>query len=345
MRLIPIEGKSNANLYRHPDTDIIYFWMSKSKRGRIQRSTGTKILAEARKIADGLREKFLSGKITALPGQLMNDVYLEWLATKATKSEATIARYEFAWKHLGPTLRFHRPEQVTAEWWEKYVVSRRGQNPKVKLFAERKTIKGILLFAHRRGYIEKIPYFLDPDPKTKIGKVFTDEEIKKLLDKAGKPLRLQILMALTMGMRSGEILNLSIDRIDLEKKIIILREEDTKTRQARQFAISGVALEALKEWIVPGYKFLFSTMDSSPMSASWKQILWKRCKTLSGVSGRFHDLRHTFLTRAFKTPGANAALICWYAGLSLEVAQRVYLHFDVEDTRAIAGLVGGFING
>lgn len=343
MRLVPIEGKANDNLYRHELTGIIYFWMSKAGRGRIQRSTKTKVLSEARKIADDLRAKFLTGKTTACPGQLMENLYSEWIATKEIKAPATVTRYEFAWAHLKLALKYTRPEQVTPYWWEStYIPMRRRESPGCKLFAERKTLKGMLLFAHRQGYIEKIPYLINPDPETKAGKVFTDDEIRALLANAGKTLQLQILMAFTMGMRKGEIINLKADRINITKLTIALRAEDTKTRTAREFAVSEAIWPHLAVLLnhESGYVFPSPYGQHKPISSSQHNNEWRQCRTSASVTGRFYDLRHTFLTRAFKTPGSNAALICWYAGTSLEVAQKTYLHFDVDDTRAIAGLVG-----
>jgi len=70
--------------------------------------------------------------------------------------------------------------------------------------------------------------------------------------------------------------------------------------------------------------------------------IWASCKRLAGIPKeyRFHWLRHTFLTNAFKQ-SVNPALICEYAGLSLEEAQRTYLHFSVDDTRVVSTLFGG----
>lgn len=49
-----------------------------------------------------------------------------------------------------------------------------------------------------------------------------------------------------------------------------------------------------------------------------------------------HDLRHTELTRRFKIKGADYALICYQADLSLEMAMETYIHFTPEDTRPVA---------
>lgn len=342
MKLIPIEGKANGNLYRHPDTGIIYVSMSKKGKGRLERSTKTANLNEARTIASELVYKFL-GRRNPVSGRKLNkESFDEFLQTKEIKSPRTYQRIRLSIDHLRTMLDEFGPEDITEQWWEGvYIPAKRAHQPKRKFFNDRKTLRMYLLFLQRQGLLERMPELVNPDAKRDAGKVFTDKEIKDLLKHANEDLHLQILMAFTMGMRKSEILLLSCDRVDTKRKLITLRPEDTKTRKGRVFAVSQAVWPLLKPRLenVAGFVFPSSTGEARPVYSNGNQTAWDSCRRNAKVSGRFHDLRHTFLTRAFKAKGANAALICHYAGLSLEEAERTYLHLTPEDTRGVAGLV------
>jgi integrase len=341
MKLLKIEGKSNANLYRHPETGIVYLSLSKKGR-RLERSTGTDNLAEARKIADDIRFKFFGQRNPRLGRKLNKELFPEFLQTKEIKAPGTYRRIKLCWEHFKYFLADLGPEDITEKWWEGlYIPAKRVDAPKRKFFNDRKTLRMYLLFLHRQGIIDRLPNLVNPDPERNAGKVFSDDEIRRLLEHSGPDLRLQILMAVTMGMRKGEILLLALDRIDRKRRMIALKAEDTKTRKARTFAVSAAAWPLLEARLghPSGYLFPSRTGEARPIDKGGNQTAWEGCRKRAKVRGRFHDLRHTFLTKAFKSPGANAALICHYAGLSLEEAERTYLHFSPEDTRAVADLV------
>jgi integrase len=345
VKLTPLGGKGNENLYRHPTSQIIYFRLFRIGRGRIERSTHTKNLLEARLKADDYRVQFFGQKITKRPKKMCGELFPEWIKRKKISTRpATIASIQNSWRHLKPFIEGLLPDEVTAEWWEKtYIPAKRDEQKDRKSFNDRKWLSMFLIHLQRDGLLEKLPRLVDADPPRATGKVYSDDEIARLLTHAGHDLKLQILMAVTMGMRIGEIMAMTQGRIDFILRTIHLRAEDTKTKKARTFGISQPVWQIIKHiWIAVEDKApLFPSPGdrSKPQTRQGCRTAWVNCKRKAGVSGRFHDLRHTFLTKAFKS-STNPALICHYAGLSLEEAEKTYLHFTVEDTRPVASLVG-----
>lgn len=340
-RLVPIDGKGNENLYRYEPTNVIYYRQSKAGKGRFERSTGTTNLMDARKIADKFRLELLGEKKSAFSRKLCGELFPEFIKQKEIKSYNTVQSIKYSWKHLKPFIAEMLPEEILPKWWEgTYIPQKKAQtSAKRKFFNDRKWLSMFLHSCKDEGLIDSVPKLVDPDPERKAGKVFTDQEIEKLLTESEPELHLQILMAVKMAMRKGEILGLEWERVDLDKKVIHLRAEDTKIRKARSFAIAPVVLSILKNRTQVG-NFVFPSPDNpdkSQKSGIYKA--WVRLKTRLKIKGRFHDLRHTFLTKAFKS-GKNPALICYYAGLSLEEAQKTYLHFTPEDARCIVETVG-----
>lgn len=53
-----------------------------------------------------------------------------------------------------------------------------------------------------------------------------------------------------------------------------------------------------------------------------------------------HDWRHTYADEMFKRTGpAQWAALCYQLDMSLETAQKVYIHFQTSDTRGVAEIV------
>ena len=345
MKLIPIRNK--PNLYRHPSTKIIYFRMYRKGLGRCEKSTGETVLARAveksEKIrADFLNEKYVS-KNTNKARLVCSELWPEFLEIKKNKSKATYDSMEIQGRvHLVPFFKDYFPHEIDESLWSKYVAHAKSNTPGRKLFNDWKYLRGFLRYLFRAGKIPKIHDFKNPDPERQRGRVYSDDEIEALLENASEDLRLQILMATTMGMRKSEILLMAWDRIDMKRRVIHLRAEDTKIRKARSFAISDSVhdlLASISHEDRSPYVFPSPVSQDRPVGRDGNKTAWLSCKRRAKVRGRFHDLRHTFLTKAFKAP-INPALICEYAGLSLEEAQRTYLHFTVEDTRPVANLIG-----
>ncbi|MCD6219046.1 tyrosine-type recombinase/integrase [Candidatus Calescamantes bacterium] len=66
----------------------------------------------------------------------------------------------------------------------------------------------------------------------------TQEEIRKLINNAQEPLKSIIILALNTGMRQGEIMNLKWQDIDLENRVIYVKE--TKSGEKREVPINKV---------------------------------------------------------------------------------------------------------
>lgn len=344
MKFSKIKGNANHHLFRRGKRGTLWVRFFKAGKGPLERSLKTDGVEQARIQRDkeiaiflGIEPKWKRGVL------LVEDKFPEFVELKKIKAPATYASIRIQWeKHLKPYFSGIRIEDVTESEWLKYVAKKREESPDRKFFNDRKWLSMFLNWSHREGWLHKLPRLPDVDPEIKVGKVFSKTEIGKLVENSSGDLRLQILMGFTMGMRKSEVLTLEWSQVDFNRCSIYLPAEKTKIRKERAFAISAICYDLLlkkqvlkkSEWVFPGRRG-----RSGHVRAVGDMKAWTACRTRAGVEGRFHDLRHSFLTMAFKKREANPALICHYAGLSLEEAQRTYLHFDLDDTREVAGLV------
>lgn len=210
--------------------------------------------------------------------------------------------------------------------------------PGQKLFNPRKYFFQVLRRAKKLGLLDPSLEIeaKNPDPKRKKGKVYNETEITGLFQYATGDLELQLLMAISMGMRKSEILRLRWDRLNPFFQNIALRAEDTKIREGREFRVPSpiwALLEARRATTQSDYIFPSPKGLDAPVIDN--KTAWQRCKREAKVKGRFHDLRHTYLTNEIIVKKKHPTDVCAYAGLSLEEL-KTYLHPTHMDTAYLA---------
>jgi len=130
----------------------------------------------------------------------------------------------------------------------------------------------------------------------------SDAERIALLDacekaKAYPEMKLIVLLALTTGMRRGEILNLRWKDVNFKTSVITLWR--TKNGEIRTVPLVSPAFELMHSWacqnkqeetglVFPSHR---ATWKDSPLAID---PIWHRIRAEAGLSDfRFHDLRHT----------------------------------------------------
>ena len=130
--------------------------------------------------------------------------------------------------------------------------------------------------------------------------VLTYPEYKTLYTAVPEHLKAIVATAFWTGMRRGEILKLTWDKVDLATRMIRLRPEDTKERKFKKVPLSKTVRTILMQ--VPrrgdkGYVFRYKGSAISDIRTGFAE----GCKEAGIQYGRkggfvFHDLRHTAKT-------------------------------------------------
>lgn len=194
-----------------------------------------------------------------------------------------------------------------------------------------------------------------PRPEKKEMKPLNPVQARTLLDAArGEKLEALYVLAVTTGMRQGEILGLKWEDIDLEAGTLQVRRTlstamgrgvkfgDPKTaRSRRSIRIPKLALAALKKHrkvqleermklsgLWQDYDLVFTTGVGTPMSRA--DLITRSFKPLLRGAGlpdiRFHDLRHTCATLLLSR-GVHAKLVQELLGHStIAVTLDTYSH-------------------
>ncbi len=155
----------------------------------------------------------------------------------------------------------------------------------------------------------------------------TDDEEERLLKKCSPYLRRIVLFALHTGTRRGEILGLTWRDVDLPNAVATIPATRAKGKKDRHVFLNEVALSVLHELPRPinTGALVFPNGDGGTQANLSRQ--WRAAITAAKIEDfRFHDLRHTFASRAIM------------AGADLAVVRELLGHRDFETTLRYAHL-------
>ena len=196
-----------------------------------------------------------------------------------------------------------------------------------------------------------------------IGKALEPKDEKALLDECAdsrsRSLLPAVLLALNTGMRYSELRLLRWEQLDLRQRTVRVGKSKTEAGTGRTIPLNDKATKVTKFWAeqfvnrkpahfvfqaerygAAGDKFEPCVFDSDPTRAinSWKES-WESAKKRAKVTVRFHDLRHTCVTRMLEggVPlSVVASILGWSAATTTRMAKR-YGHIgQVAQRQAVA---------
>ena len=192
------------------------------------------------------------------------------------------------------------------------------------------------------GWMEDNPMRKVTKPKESRGRVrfLSDDERPRLLKACKESSNLYlypvVVLALSTGMRQGELMGLTWDDIDLNRGRAILHE--TKNNERRGVAITGHALEQLKELNKVrriDSNLLFPARGNKKQNPIDLRAPWKTALKRAEIEDfRFHDLRHSAASYLAMN-GASLAEIAEVLGhKTLQMVKR-YAHLSEGHTASV----------
>jgi integrase len=286
----------------------------------------------------------------------------EWLTLK----EGTLAPKSYgveknSLKHLKPFFSQWLLTDINAAAIARYAGHRRKQSAADKsIKLEIGTLRGILRAAKLWAIVKQDEEIL---PKLReredVGRAITNAEEAAILDACrasrSRGLYTAVAIALNTGMREGEIRMLKWEQVDFEERTIRVGKSKTAAGTNRVIPMNDRLTLALRTW---GNKFPKRATDHYVFAAeqygqpgekkpgtydvdltkpigSWKTA-WKTARKTAGVTCRFHDVRHTAVTRLLEN-GVSfpvvASLLGWSPSTATKMAKR-YGHIGNEAHRA-----------
>jgi integrase len=214
------------------------------------------------------------------------------------------------------------------------------------------TLRTALRDAVRRGVVAADPLAVVRAPRraeTRI-EILTREEAARLVEAAvDEPFGAAYVVAVTVGLREGELLGLRWDDIDLQRRSLRVRGNATrgldgmrhvtapKTAAGRRdVSLPRVAVEALARTPRTG-DLVWPGPDGRPVRAPTFVSAWKAARQRAGIRPlTFHALRHTAATLALEdgTPAHDVSRMLGHSTVATTL--RLYAHATDASTRALA---------
>ncbi len=180
--------------------------------------------------------------------------------------------------------------------------------------------------------------------------ILTREEAARLVEAAvEEPFGAAYVLAVTVGLREGELLGLRWDDIDLDRRTLRVRGNVTSgldgsrhvtapktVASRRDLTLPVVAVEALGRTARTS-DLVWPSPAGGPVRAPTFVSAWKAARERAGIPPvTFHALRHTAATLALKdgSPAHDVARMLGHSTVATTL--RVYAHATDASTRALA---------
>jgi len=281
-------------IYKRGDT----YWIDISKPDgtRIRRSAGTKEKEKAQQLHDKLKHEAWAVKnLDKRPERLFEDLIM--LALRDAEDNANIdnitiyARY---WLGIfeGRLVSSVSGEEITDNLPTHSRITHKRLSNATKNRYRAFVMRGFSL-AYKSGWIDQMPYSQTlREPKVRIR--WIDKcDARALVDNLEHQwMKWLCSFALLTGARLREILSLTWQDIDLDRRRAVIKAENAKSGRARQLPLSDEAVAILRQ-IPNSHEYVFSS--DGRKHDYFIRSDFNRALRLTGIKDfRFHDLRHTW---------------------------------------------------
>jgi integrase len=280
-----------------------------------------------------------AGQGTRPAERTMGELAEEYLAYKTQHGKRSLKEdRRILTTRLLPTFGKELPvRRLTAPMIAQYEKRRVGQVSAFTVSNELSVLRHMLRLARRWGYLTAVPDLeLPKKPQGRL-RYLEEDEIGRLLKVCATSrnpyLAMLVMLALNTGMRKGEILALTWERVDLSSARITLYQ--TKSGKPRGVPVNRDVYEAmiaLEPEAAQRQGLLFQRRDG----AGWGQVRTAFATALkkAEIKGfRFHDLRHTFASHYMMRGGSLYDLREILGHGDIKMTMR-YAHLSPQHLRA-----------
>jgi integrase len=280
---------------------------------------------------------------------------LDWLeAEKPHLAERTYEIYEVALRcHLEPFLGPLLLCDINASEIASYQAKRKTEKASARTLNKelqvlRQVMKRHKLWASLQGDVKFEREHND------VGKALSREEEKKLLSACGSNALLNavVTLALNTALRKNEIRTLRWSQIDFEKRTLTVGRSKTTGGSGRLIPLNQPAFEGLVKWAgrlveSKAEDYVFPAceaagierknpdkerIDSSKPITSWRSA-WRAALSRASLQIRFHDLRHTCITKLAESQASEQTIMAIAGHVSRKMIEH-YSHIRMEAKRA-----------
>ena len=278
-----------------------------------------------------------------------------WLAVeKPHLAKRTYEIYEVAVRcHLVPALGPRLLWDIGADAIASYQARRKGADASARTINKELQVLRQILKRHKLwAYVQDDVRF--EREYSDIGKALTREEEKRLLKACASNALLSavVTLALNTALRKNEIRTLRWSQIDFERRTVTVGRAKTPAGSNRVVPLNQPAFDSLVKWAgrlvesrADDYVFPAceaagierehpdrDRIDPSQPIKSWRSA-WRAALKRAALQARFHDLRHTCITKLAESQASEQTVMAIAGHASRKMIDH-YSHIRMEPKRA-----------
>lgn len=203
----------------------------------------------------------------------------------------------------------YTPQVITTQDIENFKVHLKNQKYTAKSISRKvNSIKSFFRFLKTNNLVEENPATQVSHPRYEVAppRVLSRLEYRALRDASRDDPRLSAIIELLLqtGIRIGELANLTMEDVDLQKQRMHIRAYES--REGRTIPLTDAAVKALEDYIKvrprSDNRTLFLTKTGNPFLVRNIRTAIDRYFKLAGIeNAKVNDLRHTFIVHQLKS--------------------------------------------
>ncbi len=326
------------------------------------KTTSRKLAEKAERVRRRQLEEGYNGIKKPEPPKIFSLAADEFIAVRRPNSAPTTMEiHERSLQHLLPIIGKKALPDISPQDIQRIVAARREQGASNRYI--NMTIETFRAIMRRNHQWERLrpDYKKLKEPK-RVGKALSREEEERLLHQcrmsSSRILFPAVILGLYGGLRRDEVRSTKWSQIELQKAFLTVGKSKTAHGENRIIPLIEPAFQVMKNWaaqfpnrlpshyVFPAERYasasgkVYRNNPNKPMG-SWRSA-WRTACHRAGVHLRFHDLRHTTVTRLLEAGHPLeqiGPLMGWSATTRFEMS-IIYEEGDLEAKRkTMQGLV------
>ena len=259
----------------------------------------------------------------------LRDFYPEYIEYyRANRRPRSVERHETSWIAVEPILGKKALDKITPLDLEKYrQIRQKGSRSDTTINRELAFLRNLFNQAIAWGKattnpLTKVRFARENNQRIRF---LTLEEEDRLLAVCSKTLRPIVITAVNTGFRKSELLSLTWEDIDFERRLVTVKAGYAKNGESRSVPMNDMLHTTLEEVKIASPEVVFPSRNGTPYR-SFRRTFDTTIRKAEIENFTFHALRHTFASRLVMS------------GVDLPTVKELMGHKDITMTLRYAHL-------
>lgn len=188
-------------------------------------------------------------------------------------------------------------------------------------------------------WIDKVPKFRLLTGEVERRRFLEPHEVVRLVEALPRPFSDMALLAVSTGLRQGNILNLKWSEVDLQRRRLVFSDKVMKNGLPFSIPLNDTATSVIRKWVAIHDTYVF--VRNARRISGVPSRMWADAVKEAGLEDlRWHDLRHTWAS-LMRQSGIGLDDLQELGGWESPIMVQRYAHLNVEHLAPKAAVLDG----